>query len=72
MFPELASVDQARLVARQIVDLSDAEIFDLIHQMRHEKRLCGTVRALNSLTQTDQDGQLGRHALQRLGLANGG
>jgi hypothetical protein len=71
MFPELAGADHARLVARQIVGLSDPEVFDLIHQMRREKRLSETVRALNSLTQSD-DRDLGRHALGRMGLGRAG
>jgi hypothetical protein len=72
MFPSSVNVDQACALARRIVELPEPEIPDMVHRLGLERRLCGTVRVLNALSQTTRYKQLGNDALRRLGLESGG
>lgn len=60
--------DDARKFARNIVEMPEPELSDLIHRLRWHRRLTSTVHALNVLTRNPPDVELGKRALRRLGL----
>ena len=60
--------NDASTFARQIVEMPEAELTELIHRLRYDRRLTRTVHALNGLTRTPVSADLGRQALSRLGL----
>jgi hypothetical protein len=67
IMPEATQNDASRF-ARQIVEMPEAELTELVHRLRYHRRLTRTVHALNGLTRTPVSADLGRRALSRLGL----
>jgi hypothetical protein len=63
-----ASQSDASRFARQIVDMPETELTELVHRLRYYRQLTRTIHALNGLTRMPVSADLGRRALSRLGL----
>ena len=62
---ETSQSDASRF-ARQIVDMPETELTELVHRLRYYRQLTRTIHALNGLTRMPVSADLGRRALSRL------